>query len=281
MKKELSIYEQIRFCTVRIETIDVNQNPFSGTGFFFNLIVDNMTIPLVCTNKHVVRGMKKGYLLFTEKDAEGSPILGKHFRFDIDSLESQWIMHPNNEVDLCVMPIAPMIDFAAKIGHNLFYISLDNNLIPSQENAEELDAVEDIIMVGYPNGLWDTKNNMPLIRKGITATSYSLDFQGKKEFVIDAACFPGSSGSPVFICNIGSYHDKFGNSYFGKPRVFLLGVLYAGPQLTVSGDIKVVNIPNNVPIVQSVTHIPNNLGYVIKSERLFDFIEPIKKILHK
>ena len=34
---ELSIYEQLSFCTFRIETEDANGNSYSGTGFFFNL----------------------------------------------------------------------------------------------------------------------------------------------------------------------------------------------------------------------------------------------------
>lgn len=39
-------------------------------------------------------------------------------------------------------------------------------------------------------------------RRGITATNINFDYNGKKEFVIDAACFPGSSGFPVFIWKV-------------------------------------------------------------------------------
>jgi hypothetical protein len=56
-----------------------------------------------------------------------------------------------------------------------------------------------------------------------------------------------------------------------------LGILYAGPQLTVKGDVKVVTIPNLQQKPISVSHIPNNLGYVIKSELLLDFIPLIFK----
>lgn len=56
---ELSIYEQLSFCTSRIETEDANGNSYSGTGFFFNLNVNNKIVPLLITNKHVVKGMKK------------------------------------------------------------------------------------------------------------------------------------------------------------------------------------------------------------------------------
>ena len=135
-----------------------------------------------------------------------------------------------------------------------------------------VDAVEEIIMIGYPNGLWDSTNNMPIVRRGITATNISFDYNGKKEFLIDAACFPGSSGSPVLICNVGAYRDKQGNLNLGSSRVLFVGVLYAGPQLTVTGDIRIVSVPDSQQKAMSVAAIPNNLGYIIKSECILDFV---------
>ena len=58
--EQLSIYEQLCFCTTRIETEDSNRNKYSGTGFFFGLTVDDGIVPLLITNKHVVKGMEKG-----------------------------------------------------------------------------------------------------------------------------------------------------------------------------------------------------------------------------
>jgi hypothetical protein len=132
-------------------------------------------------------------------------------------------------------------------------------------------------MIGYPNGLWDAINNMPIIRKGTTATDPKLDYNGKKELLIDAACFPGSSGSPVLICNKGGYTDKKGNLNWGTTRLIFLGILYAGPQLTVTGEIKVVTIPTLQQKALSVSQIPNNLGYIIKSDRILDFIPVLKQ----
>lgn len=276
---ELTIYEQLCFCTTRIETEDANGNKYSGSGFFFNLKVGDKTVPLLITNKHVVKGMQKGKFRFTTADENELPNYKKHFTIEYsDNFESMWIMHPSSEVDLCVLPTNPLLEAAANSGKKLFYRSLDNSLIPNDKQKVTLDAVEEITMVGYPNGLWDNVNNMPIIRKGITATNYNIDYNGKKEFLIDAACFPGSSGSPVLICNVGGYRDKQGNLNWGSSRVYLLGILYAGPQLTVTGDIQVITIPTAQQKAMSVSHIPNNLGYIIKSERILDFI-PVFEIL--
>jgi hypothetical protein len=129
--------------------------------------------------------------------------------------------------------------------------------------------MEDITMVGYPNGIWDQVNNMPVIRRGISATHPNVDWNGKPEFLIDAACFPGSSGSPVFLFNHGSYPERGGATVMGH-RLKLLGILYAGPQQTVTGEIKIINVPTqNVPL--AVSAIPMNLGMVIKATKLEAF----------
>ena len=107
--------------------------------------------------------------------------------------------------------------------------------------------------------------------------SYDEELVKKICGMADAACFPGSSGSPVLICNVGGYRDKQGNLNWGSSRIFLLGILYAGPQLTVTGEIKVVNIPNMQQKQLAISHIPNNLGYVIKSERIMDFAPILKR----
>ena len=56
-----------------------------------------------------------------------------------------------------------------------------NDDLTLEENDVIDDAVEDIMMIGYPNALWDSEHNMPIIRKGITATPVWLDHNGKKD----------------------------------------------------------------------------------------------------
>lgn len=58
--EQLSIYEQLCFCTTRIETENSNRNKSAGTGFFFDLNIDDKRVPLLITNKHVVEGMERG-----------------------------------------------------------------------------------------------------------------------------------------------------------------------------------------------------------------------------
>jgi hypothetical protein len=137
--------------------------------------------------------------------------------------------------------------------------------------------MEEIIMIGYPNGIWDAKHNLPVIRRGITATHPKLPYNGKPEFLIDAACFPGSSGSPVFLANLGSFVGAHGDLCPGN-RIALLGTLYAGPQHTATGEVVVVDVPTDTRAV-AISSIPNNLGLVIHASKLLDFEAILEKLV--
>lgn len=269
---QLSISEQLQYSTVRIECEDRMGRRSTGSGYFFKFketANNGEHTPIVITNKHVINGAVKGRLILTTMNASGNPVDTDHFDLSIDNFESYWRKHPDINVDLCAMPIAPFLYFAEEKGKKIFYIPLDRSLIPSNEELQELSALEDVIMIGYPNGIWDNINNKPIFRKGVTATHPAFDYEGRKEFMIDAACFPGSSGSPVFLLNEGGYQDKNGNTYLGATRVFLLGTLYAGPQHTTTGDVKIINVPTSqLPV--AISKIPNNLGLIIKSSRILE-----------
>lgn len=190
----------------------------------------------------------------------------------LDNFESMWIGHPHPNIDLAILPLAPILNQTEQQGFNVHYAILSKDNVADQELLSTLPTMEEIIMIGYPNGIWDERHNLPIIRKGISATHPKLPYNGKPEFMIDAACFPGSSGSPVFLANIGSFVNGAGALCVGN-RIALLGTLYAGPQHTATGEVKVVNVPTtNKPI--SISSIPNNLGLVIHASKLNDF-EPI------
>jgi hypothetical protein len=158
-----------------------------------------------------------------------------------------------------------------------FFKALDPTLIRSQSQLEELNAVEDILMAGYPNGLWDATNNFPLLRRGITASHPGVEFDvgGVGTTVVDIASFPGSSGSPVFIYNTGTFSDKKGNTTIGG-RVIFLGILYSGPTFQSDGSIVIRNIPTvNVAVPQM--NMMMNLGYIIKARELAELGSAIFK----
>lgn len=275
---ELSISEQLCYCTVRIEAEFKNGSKGTGTGFFFKFLEDvNSHVPVIVTNKHMVADSVTGLFRLTLKDANGKPINASHQIIKLDNFEKHWIFHPDPSVDLAVMPIATLLQAAESQGKSFFYKTFNKDIVVDVATISELSAIEEIIMIGYPVGIWDSANNMPIVRKGITATRPDLDYEGRKEFMIDAACFPGSSGSPVLLFNLGGYTTKTGNTRLGGARIKLLGVLYAGPQFTVEGKLEIIPIPTKAALI-AVSQIPTNLGLVIKAERILEFERVLEEV---
>lgn len=268
--EQLSLSEKLMYSTIRIECV-FEGGMGTGTGFFMNLLKkEGMAVPVIVTNKHVVKGAITGKLIFTLSDGEGNPNNKSHYNVEFNNFQNSWIDHPEVDIDLCILPIAEILTNARLIGKYIFYMPLETSIIPVSKQIDELKAIENIVMVGYPNGIWDQINNLPVMRRGITATHPKFDYNGLPQLIIDAACFPGSSGSPVFILDEAGYTDKKGTTYLGGSRIIFLGVLFAGPQHTAQGNIHVVDIPLSQREIV-ISSIPNNLGFVIKSNKLLDF----------
>ncbi|ETA66613.1 hypothetical protein MettiDRAFT_0010 [Methanolobus tindarius DSM 2278] len=266
---DMKLTDLLVHSTVKIETICSDDSTYSGTGFFFQFSIDGQFVPVIITNKHVIEDSIKGYIHLTKKDRSGKPIISQHERIEIDNFERFWIPHPDQNIDLCMLFIREL-----RLPDEYFIPPVPDNLIPSSSEFDSLIAIEEITMIGYPIGLWDSVNNMPIVRRGITATHPRLNYEGKSEFLIDAACFPGSSGSPVFLLNIGSYSGESG--IIIGTRIKLLGILYSGPQHGIIGEI--CELPMKKTKV-SYSSIPTNLGAVIKSTKLLDFKPFINRLL--
>lgn len=275
-----TIWDDVMYSTVRIEVNFPNGVSGTGTGFFYSYYFEGREVPVIVTNKHVIDGGKTFKVKFTIQDENGKPSNLQHFDWEATDYEPFIIRHPDESVDLCIILYAYAVQKASDEGFRLFYRVLkEKEIATSYQLQNELSTIEEITMVGYPNGLWDEVNNLPIMRRGITATPPSVAYNGKQEFIIDAACFPGSSGSPVMVIDHGSYHDRNGTLIVGKTRALLLGILYAGPQMIATGEIKVVDMPMvNRPITE--TKLMLNLGYVISSSKILDF-EPIIKAMIK
>ena len=277
----MSPADQLSFSTVRIACKTRAGEDSVGTGFFFTFpLNDNTNIPVIITNRHVIEDSVVGTFQLTEADEDGMPKIGNFTNVTLDAFEGHWVNHPDKDVDLCAMPIAPLFHAAKDQGKSFFYRSLGKDLVATSETMSELSALEEVVMVGYPVGIWDSSNNMPIFRKGVTATRPDLDYEGRKEFMIDVACFPGSSGSPILLFNVGGYTTKTGNTMLGTTRIKLLGVLYAGPQLTVEGRLEVVPVPTRTTPI-SVSQIPTNLGLVIKAERILEFEDIFSRLVQQ
>lgn len=263
MSQSLSTAETLLHSTVKITSISNEQEISTGTAFYtiFNRTNNSMQ-PVLITNKHVVDGADKISIRCHIADPETYESTGELLDVTV-ALHDTLLPHPDNNVDLCAISIGSIIQQAMDQKTPIFYAPVTMDWIPNEEEWQYFDAIEDITMVGCPRGLTDEKNNFPIVRRGITATSPNKDYNGKKEFMVDMACFPGSSGSPIFLYNENGYLDRKTQAYhMGETRLKLLGILYGGPTLTNSGQI--ILKKGFEFEVSSMMH----LGFAIKSTEL-------------
>lgn len=242
---------------VRISAGKKGEQPSSiGTGFFYR--ADNGDIAnskvVIMTNKHVVEG--KDYINFTitssnsmhEMDKGGQPADRSDLTHHVDIIRNlapkidNYFPHPNDEIDLCAIDISSIfmsrIHGSSKVRAHL----IDKNDLMTEDEESTVSHVEQIMVCGYPTGLWDKANNMPISRVGHTATNMLTDFNGKREFLVDMPIFGGSSGSPVFRYEVPMYKTSGSNLTLGG-RIRLAGIIWGTLNTTQYGEIKIIEVP--------------------------------------
>lgn len=270
--------EQLYFVTVRIETqsLDGSGNPFNDVGTAFILdyhINDNTNSLFLVTSKHLVQRAQKVAFFFT-RGKDGLPVIGEKYNIVLEGRGNQWFYHPDPNVDVAIMPIVPVLKEVDRLGWTIFYRSIPNGFSYTLQEGS-IDAVEQIAFVGYPSGIFDSVNYLPVVRTGTTATPILVNYAGARQFLIDASVFPGSSGSPVFIMNRGGHPTRQGELAAGD-RLIFLGMLAAAYQRDEIGSIGTPSASAGDGTMVKTRQIID-LGIVIKADVILETIESFLK----
>lgn len=259
---DLTLAERIFYSTVKLTASKGGVPISTGTGFFMYFAMQGDRIhPAIVTNKHVLNGADR--ITAVCHFADGNKPSGKFVPCNLLIVQNSYIEHPDLDVDLCAIPFSEIMNQASDAGTPIFLQFIDRSIIPADDDWEYFDAIEEVTMIGCPNGISDEFNNLPISRRGITASPLSKKYNGKNEFMVDMACFPGSSGSPVFIYDKGGFFDRRAGVYnIGAQRIFFVGILYAGPQITNTGQI-ILGQPPRIMVAGMM-----QLGNVIRSSTL-------------
>ena len=101
-----------------------------------------------------------------------------------------WMEHPRygSDVDVVSVPIR------GGTGRYAIRPFTREDLVP---NSMDLDLGQDLMVLGFPQGLGAGAHGLPLARSASLASPHRMDFDGKPYVLIDARLHPGTSGSPV------------------------------------------------------------------------------------
>jgi Trypsin-like peptidase domain len=224
----------------------------------------------IITNRHVVAGMTKIAMKWTRRTSANEPDHGNIVDVALDlQLQPRIILHPDPEVDLAVILVLDLLTKYQTDSMPIFAVGAEENLIASSDELKKFQLLEDILVVGYPDDVSDTANNIPFFRRGVTATPVYMKFNGKKQFMIDAAIYHGSSGSPVFLYNVGAWIDENNMTQLGT-RVSLLGIIWGVFETSTEGDLRVIPAPTQLT-TKVFSNIPHNLGACVPSYCILDF----------
>jgi len=193
-----------------------------ATGFFYDYAEGLYFI----TNRHVVIDEEDGYFpdelrLRLHTNPEN---IRQNEQYPIplyDNGNPVWLEHMNRstEIDLVAIPMdADLI--------NSRYVVRpfnDSDIVPPDV---KIPIGQDALIIGYPKGFYDFRNNLPLTRNALVSSIYPVDFGGKPFFLIDACLHEGMSGSPVLTKPTNVSHRIDGSTSFfgGSGRMYLIGV---------------------------------------------------------
>lgn len=256
-----TLADQLFYVTVRLEGRsggDVTR----GTGFLYAVPVRGRgMLAYVVTNRHILQGASDLLVLrMRGADDRGMPVSRRQTSARILMAPGQWTGHPDPEVDVAVLPFGPIAQALRDAGKPPFTIAVRSSLAMGGDVEAEFDSIEEVLFFGYPNDLYDAVNLTPIARRGTTATPVALDWNDEPAFLIDAAVFPGSSGSPVFVLDRGHRVTREGR-VVGSTRLVLAGVVAAMEARNVHAEL----IEIETKLAGLTFQDPLNLGIVFKA----------------
>ena len=72
-------------------------------------------------------------------------------------------------------------------------ISFDSSTVPSEQEWDNFNGLEEILLIGYPHWIMNVTNNFPIFSGRHTATHHNIDYNGMKEFLVNAKVHACSS----------------------------------------------------------------------------------------
>jgi hypothetical protein len=137
-------------------------------------------------------------------------------------------LHKDPSVDVAVVEVGDLLTATLQKDPKRYTIwyAVHPEMFAGNNNVD-VQASDDVVVIGYPRGFYDEANLYPIVKSGIIASRWGANFGGKRFFLIDAKLFPGSSGSVVISKPIDLV-IKGGQILHSPEKQFALLGVYSG-----------------------------------------------------
>jgi len=157
---------------------------FFATGF----IVGIKNVLHLVIAKHAIYNIKFDKFVdenvFVFLNSKSGTLVAHSIKNLKEELGVNWVFHANKEVDIAIIP------FPFDQENEIIKAIPDGLFLPT---SYQLHEALDVFFVSFQPGTEDTRKISPIVRTGTISLMNEDD-----TFYIDAATFPGNSGSPVF-----------------------------------------------------------------------------------
>ena len=210
-----------------------------GSGFFYS----NRGITYYITNRHMV----------APDDADHPDCISLALHTDANNLRLNkdvfvdlydasgcpvWKVHPSltNTVDVVAIPLTP-----DHLQGSVIIPMSQKDCVPDDI---VLNLGQELMVIGFPKGIGDHLNNLPIARNASLASAYPVPFRGRPFVLVDARLHEGTSGSPVLTKPMNLARRTDGSTILSAGgTVYLVGIHSASLVVEVAGDEKQYDDP--------------------------------------
>ena len=279
-QKKLGVLEYAYTATIKIETEDsvVKRDGKemaygeNGTGFFYVFQTNKGAVPVIVTNRHVIQSAATVTLYFLEANGENQPVYNKQQKITLKRENLPIFYHPDNTVDLAIIPINQVLAYFEKQKIRISYNPLNETIIPKDSVFNSTVPMEELFLLSHPVGLESELHGLPLISKGNTATPLFLDHAARKEFLAQLPVYEGNAGAPVIVYQSNNITRT--DEQMSGHRIILAGIYAA----TYTKGFRARTVPPGHYPADATKPEYENVGIIIKSQRLRDFIKLLNEL---
>lgn len=241
-----------------------------GTGFFYFHLSDEMLEKAgqpgwisvdkqyLVTAKHCIVEPVEGVEEFPEEiiiffnmpPVKGGDAKTLNEKMTREDLQDAAFFHGDPSVDIVIIDLsksmskysegydgwkgANTLEMIQKRGFNRSHLLRNNKYF-------DPEAGDSVVVVGYPYGYHDSHNKFPVLKSGIIASAWGLNFDDESMFKVDVQLFPVSSGSPVLLepTNLAFIDGKMHTN--AVKQTALLGVYTGEWRKTIKEDCVIID----------------------------------------